>query len=112
MTLERRTSQPGSTIKPDALSDFPLFADFSDRELRRLLRLMRRWDLPQGTVVVSEGGPGGSCFIIISGSVDVTVRVRSRQQLNSRRQHLRSGQPHQRRGAHRDVFDAQRRDHP
>ena len=81
MTLERMTSQPGSTIKPDALSDFPLFADFSDRELRRLLRLMRRWDLPQGTMVVSEGGPGGSCFIIISGSVDVTVRVRSRQQL-------------------------------
>jgi hypothetical protein len=81
MTLERMTSQPGSTIKPDALSDFPLFADFSDRELRQLLRLMRRWDLPQGTVVVSEGGPGGSCFIIVSGSVDVTVRVRSRQQL-------------------------------
>ena len=26
-------------------------------------------------------GPGGSCFIIVSGSVDVTVRVRSRQQL-------------------------------
>ena len=81
MTLERMTSQPGSTIKPAALRDFPLFADFSDRELRQLLRLMRRWDLPQGTVVVSEGGPGGSCFIIVSGSVDVTMRVRSRQQL-------------------------------
>ena len=81
MTLERMTSQPGSTIKPDALRGFPLFADFSDRELRPLLRLMRRWDLPQGTVVVSEGGPGGNCFIIVSGSVDVTVRVRGRQQL-------------------------------
>jgi len=64
-TLERMTSQPGATIKPDALRDFPLFADFSDRELRQLLRLMRRWDLPQGPVVVSEGGPGGSCFIIV-----------------------------------------------
>jgi CRP-like cAMP-binding protein len=30
---------------------------------------------------VSEGGPGGSCFIIVSGSVDVTVRARGRQQL-------------------------------
>jgi CRP-like cAMP-binding protein len=29
----------------------------------------------------SEGGPGGSCFIIVSGNVDVTVRVRGRQQL-------------------------------
>ena len=75
------TSQPGSTIEPDALCDFPLFADFSDRELRHLLRLMRRWDLPRRTVVVSEGGPGGSCFIIVSGSVDVTVRVRGRHQL-------------------------------
>ena len=81
ITLELMTSQPGSTIKPDALRDFPLFADFSDRELRQLLRLMRRWDLLQGTVVVSEGGPGGSCFIIVSGSVDVTVHVRSHQQL-------------------------------
>ena len=81
MTLERMTSQAGSTIKRNALRDFPLFADFSDRELRQLLRLMRRWDLPRGTLVVSEGGPGGSCFIIVSGSVDVTVRVRGRQQL-------------------------------
>ena len=97
LTLERMISQPGSTIKPDALRDFPLFADFSDRELRQLLRLMRRWDLPRGTVVVSEGGSGGSCFIIVSGSVDVTVRARGRQQLTcptSRRQHLRPGQPH------------------
>jgi CRP-like cAMP-binding protein len=42
---------------------------------------MRRWDLPQGSVVVSEGGPGGSCFIIVSGSVDVTVLVRRSRQL-------------------------------
>ena len=42
---------------------------------------MRRLDLPRGTVVVSEGGLGGCCFIIVSGSVDVTVRVRGRQQL-------------------------------
>ena len=81
MTWRRMTSQPGSTIQPHTLRDFPLFADFSDRELRQLLRLMRRWDLPQATVVVSEGGPGGSCFIIVSGSIDVTVRVRSRQRL-------------------------------
>ena len=60
ITLERMTSQPGSTIKPAALCGFPLFADFSDRELRQLLRLMRRWDLPQGSVVVSEGGPGAA----------------------------------------------------
>jgi CRP-like cAMP-binding protein len=78
------TSQPGSTTKPYVLRDFPRFVDFSDRELRQLLRLARRWDLPQGTVVVSEGGPGGSCFIIARGSVDVTVRVRSRQQVLAR----------------------------
>ena len=78
VTLERMTSQPGSTIKAAALRDFPLFADFSDGELRQLLRLMRRWDLPRGTLVVNEGGPGGSCFIIVSGSIDVTVRVRGR----------------------------------
>jgi hypothetical protein len=114
MTLERMTSQPGSTIKPDALRDFPLFADFSDRELRQLLRLMRRWDLRRGTVVVTEGGPGGSCFIIVSGSVDVTARARppATPCPTPSRQHLRSGQPHQRRGTQRDVFDAQRRDHP
>ena len=72
LTLERMISLPGSTIKPDALRDFPLFANFSDRELRQLLRLMRRWDLPRGTVVVREGGSGGSIFgqvSLISGEV-------------------------------------------
>ena len=102
MTLEGMTSQLGSTIKPDALRDFPRFGVFSDRELRQLLRLMRRWDVPQGTVVVGEGGPGGSCFIIVNGSVDVTVRGRSRGQLLAQlpagsifgQDSLISGEPH------------------
>ena len=45
LTLERMTSRPGSTIKAAALRAFPLFADFSDRELRQLLRLTRRGEL-------------------------------------------------------------------
>ena len=35
MTLEGMISQPGSTIKPDALRNFLRFGVFSDRELRQ-----------------------------------------------------------------------------
>lgn len=42
---------------------------------------MRRWDVPRGTVLFHEGSPGGSCFIVVEGRVDVSTRVRGQQRL-------------------------------
>jgi len=43
--------------------------------------LMRRWDLPADTQLCAEGSPGGTCFVLVSGTVNVTIRVRGQPQL-------------------------------
>src|SRR5205814_6726127 len=50
------------------------------RELARMIRSMRRWDLRRGTTLFSEGDPAGSCFIVVRGAVDVTIDVRGEPQ--------------------------------
>ena len=42
---------------------------------------MQRLDLGAGTSLFSEGDPGGTCFVVISGLVDVSVTVTGRPQL-------------------------------
>jgi CRP-like cAMP-binding protein len=62
------------------LQGFGAFSKFSGREIRALLRLMRRWNLPHDTVVFTEDSPGGSCFIVIEGRIDVSIDAHRRQQ--------------------------------
>jgi glycine/D-amino acid oxidase-like deaminating enzyme/CRP-like cAMP-binding protein len=69
------------TIAPDELRTFKPFGSFSTSELAHLVPLMRRWDVPRGTVLFHEGSPGGSCFIVLGGIVEVSTRVRGQQQL-------------------------------
>jgi glycine/D-amino acid oxidase-like deaminating enzyme/CRP-like cAMP-binding protein len=51
----------------------PAFRGFSPDELTVVVGLMRRWEAPHGALVCAEGGSGGSCFVVVSGSVDVTT---------------------------------------
>jgi glycine/D-amino acid oxidase-like deaminating enzyme len=74
-------SRSARGIAPEALSGFPAFAKFSPAEIDRLLRLMRRWDLPEGAVVFTEESAGGSSFVVIEGAVDVSIGARRRRQL-------------------------------
>src|SRR5262249_32521949 len=67
--------------KPDTLQAFASFGKFSLAEIRRLLRLTRRWDLTKDTIVFTEGSPGGTCFLIVEGAVDVSINARGQQQL-------------------------------
>ena len=46
-------SSPAGTIAPERLRSFASFSAFSHQEIRRLLRLMRRWDLPKDTAQVA-----------------------------------------------------------
>ena len=42
---------------------------------------MRRWDLPKNSIVFTEASPGGSCFLILEGSIDVSTGSRGQQQI-------------------------------
>ena len=42
---------------------------------------MRRWDLTKDTVIFTEGSPGGTCFVIVEGAVDVSINAHGQQQL-------------------------------
>jgi hypothetical protein len=74
-------SSPARNIKPRSLQSLACFQNFSPTELRTLLNLMRCWKLRRGSVIFTEGSPGGTCFAIIEGSVDVSVNARGHQQL-------------------------------
>jgi glycine/D-amino acid oxidase-like deaminating enzyme len=74
-------SQSTSGIKPESLRAFDSFKKFSAREVRGLLRLMRRWNVGKDTIIFTEGSQGGSCFLIVEGAVDVSIDGRGQQQL-------------------------------
>jgi glycine/D-amino acid oxidase-like deaminating enzyme len=72
---------PGATIDPELLTALPGFRDFTSAELRHLLQATTRWDLPRGRLVFREGDAGGTCFIVVRGLVDVSIKVRGHPRL-------------------------------
>ena len=34
---------------------------------------MQRWDLSKNTIIFTEGSPGGTCFVIVDGGVNVSI---------------------------------------
>lgn len=74
-------SSSGESIEPRALAGFPAFRDFTELEITELLRSMRRWDLARGTLLFQEGDEGYTCFVVVRGVVDVSVKVRGQPQL-------------------------------
>ena len=86
----RTASKTTKIAKPRSLGSIPFpvellkaleaFLDFTEGELRDLLKVTRQWKVKGGTVLFNEGSPGGSCFCVIRGSVEVTFRARGRSQ--------------------------------
>ena len=74
-------SRSGDTIEPETLGAFDAFRKFSPQEIRDLLRLMHRWDLRKGTIIFTEGSPGGTCFVILEGAIDVSINAHGQHQL-------------------------------
>jgi len=56
------------------LSTSPLFTPFSEQQKSDLLAHFEGLELPPGTVVIQEGEVGRGLYVILSGSVAVTVR--------------------------------------
>jgi glycine/D-amino acid oxidase-like deaminating enzyme/CRP-like cAMP-binding protein len=74
-------SSPAESIDPELLVSFPAFRAFTVAEAAELLRSMARWDVARGTLLFKEGDAGTTCFMVLRGLVDVSVKVRDQAQL-------------------------------
>jgi CRP-like cAMP-binding protein len=77
MARPTRTSRPrgrSKDAKVELLSNVPLFASCSKRDLRRIAALVDEIDVPEGRVLTRQGEPGWECFVIAEGQAKVTVR--------------------------------------
>jgi CRP-like cAMP-binding protein len=74
-------SSSADSIAPESLLAFAAFKAFTTAEVSELLRSMQRWDLSRGTLLFQEGDEGYTCFIVVRGVVDVSVKVRGQPQL-------------------------------
>jgi CRP-like cAMP-binding protein len=59
--------------KLDLLRAVPLFRGCSERELRMIGRIADSLECDEGTVLTEEGAPGHECFVIGTGTADVTI---------------------------------------
>lgn len=65
---------PGPPEERRAFVSTPLFEGFSQEELVAVIRGLRLLTFAPGDILVAEGGPGDSLFILASGSVKAFVR--------------------------------------
>ncbi|MFL5614589.1 MAG: FAD-dependent oxidoreductase [Gemmatimonadaceae bacterium] len=72
---------PADSIDASTFSGFPAFKEFTLDEITELLRSMQRWDVERGTLLFQEGDEGSTCYILVRGAVDVSVKVRGQPQL-------------------------------
>lgn len=74
-------STSAESIDPALVLAFPAFRSFTIDEVSELLRSMQRWDLARGSLLYKEGEEGHTCFVVIRGVVDISVKVRGQPQL-------------------------------
>jgi len=68
-----------TVLKPPEVLRTPLFEDFSRAELIEVIRGLKLLTFEPGDVVVTEGEPGESLFVVTSGRVKAFVRRPSGQ---------------------------------
>jgi CRP/FNR family transcriptional regulator, cyclic AMP receptor protein len=64
-----------------SLSQVPLFADCSSRDMQTIARVVREIPHAAGTVIAREGEPGVGLFVILSGNADVSIGGRKKATL-------------------------------
>ena len=52
-----------------------LFQDLEDPELEKVLSRTRPREFPAGQVIIQEGDPGDSLYVMVSGEVEITKRL-------------------------------------
>ena len=61
----------------ERLSQVPIFAGCTNRELQTIAKAVRSIEHEQGTVIAGEGQPGAGLFVIDAGECDVTIGGRT-----------------------------------
>jgi CRP-like cAMP-binding protein len=61
----------GKNAKIDLLRRVPLFAASSKKELAEIASIADEVDLPEGKLLIKEGGQGREFFVLVAGTVDV-----------------------------------------
>jgi CRP-like cAMP-binding protein len=67
-------TEPLAAAYRDTLLVHPLFSDLSPSEMLAVLRALRLVFMEPGDIIVTEGEPGASLFLIINGDVRLFVR--------------------------------------
>jgi signal transduction histidine kinase len=62
----------GTTYR--VIRQVPVFAELSDAEAEQLWLASKRQTVAPGELLIKEGAPGGSLYIILNGSLEVTKR--------------------------------------
>jgi signal transduction histidine kinase len=61
-------------MKLDELRQVPLLADLSEEDLEQLYQMATTVSIPAGELVLREGDPGDSLFVVLDGQLEVTKR--------------------------------------
>jgi hypothetical protein len=75
---------PEAPASGSKLADTPLFRDFSEEELLFVIRGLRLHTAEPGEIIVSEGEPGDSLFVLATGSVRAYMRDKRGKQVQVR----------------------------
>jgi hypothetical protein len=67
-------SAPAQDVGAVSVGETPLFRSFSQAELVALIKGLRLLSFEAGQIVVSEGEPGGSLFVVTSGTLRAFVK--------------------------------------
>ena len=63
----------------DKIRQVPLFADISEGDLEHLYEMADTVSIPAGQLVLREGDPGDSLYVVLEGELEVTKRQGSRE---------------------------------
>jgi len=63
----------------DELRQVPLLADLSEEDLEQLYKMAEAVSIPAGELVLQEGDPGDSLYIVLDGELEVTKRHGSQE---------------------------------
>jgi len=76
-TLEASSAQPAGAPPSAAMVASPLFSDFSQDELVAVIRGLELQTFEPGDIIITQGEPGDSLFILTTGTAKAFVREAS-----------------------------------
>jgi len=79
----RRAERASAEERRRALAAVPLFAELSGRQLQRLAGAAVAYRYEPGEVMVKEGAPGETLFVLLEGSAKVTKGGRTIRRLGA-----------------------------